>query len=110
MFFFFFSNVNLPTKDQGRRAGLDFLQSQGLVLESVIDLNFKTMKKLSFILACLLLGFSTLSVSPSFAGDELHVCPGSGEKCEATITFRGETVKVSSAKTPGSGAVVVVEK
>ena len=68
------------------------------------------MKKVPFILACLLLGFSSLSVLPSFAGEELHVCPGNGEKCEASITFRGETVKVSSAKTPGSGAVVVVEK
>ncbi|MCE7056690.1 hypothetical protein LZF95_18540 [Algoriphagus sp. AGSA1] len=46
--------------------------------------------------------------SSTYAGEELHVCPGSGESCEATITFEGKDVKVSSFKTKGSGTIVVI--
>lgn len=44
---------------------------------------------------------------PAFSGEELHVCPGSGESCNATITYGGEEVKVESEKDKGSGTVVV---
>ncbi|MFT4857268.1 MAG: uncharacterized lipoprotein YehR (DUF1307 family) [Algoriphagus sp.] len=66
------------------------------------------MKKLilkSSVVVLTLLG--VYFTSPSYAEEELHVCPGSGEKCEATITYKGDTVKVSSAKSPGSGSIVV---
>ncbi|RUA30561.1 MAG: hypothetical protein DSY77_14040 [Bacteroidetes bacterium] len=44
---------------------------------------------------------------PAFSGEELHVCPGGGESCNATITYGGETVNVESEKNKGSGTVVV---
>ncbi|GEM_PF-1937354 len=70
----------------------------------------KVVLKSSVVILTLL---GTYFTSPSYAGEELageelHVCPGNGEKCEATITFQGKTVKVSSAKTPGSGSIVVM--
>lgn len=65
----------------------------------------KVVLKSSVVILTLL---GTYFTSPSYAGKTLHVCPGNGEKCEATITFQGKTVKVSSAKTPGSGSIVVM--
>jgi hypothetical protein len=65
----------------------------------------KVILKSSVVILTLL---GTYFTSPSYAGEELHVCPGTGESCEATITFDGKEVKVSSFKTKGSGSIVLM--
>ncbi len=71
-------------------------------------LNFNRKGFKGLVLAFSLAIVGSFFSSPSVAGDELHVCPGSGESCQATITYNGQDVKVSSFKTKGSGAIVVV--
>lgn len=69
-------------------------------------------KKISLSIIALLFTVSSSAIFASEAsleggGDELHVCPGNGETCDATITYNGETIKVISSKTKGSGTAVL---
>jgi hypothetical protein len=72
----------------------------------MLNFNSKKLKGLLLVFSFGLVG--SFFAIPSYAGDELHVCPGSGESCQATIVFDGKEVKVSSFKTKGSGAIVVI--
>ena len=69
------------------------------------NLNSKVLKGLVFGISMI---FASLFFGNiSFAQGEMHVCPGTGESCEAVIKFEGKDVKISSFKTKGSGTVVV---
>lgn len=73
--------------------------------------NVKIKSILSFVLFLSAIPLIALT-DPSFEvesaeGEEMHVCPGSGEACVGELQWKGETIKVNSYKTKGSGTVVV---
>lgn len=39
----------------------------------------------------------------------MKVCPGSGEKCNATINWGGNTITVTSEKNVGAGTIEIAE-
>jgi|SaaInl47_10m_RNA_FD_contig_31_717887_length_309_multi_3_in_0_out_0_1 hypothetical protein len=68
------------------------------------------MKKIKIFFGVVLFVSFSLFTNETTEAQTINVCPGSGESCNAEITFGGDTVKVKSVKNKGGGTIVITQQ